>query len=207
MSKEERQQYKADAKIAINYLSSIFNSYKENKRRETVLIGGFRQITEVSKFTEFKARFEKAGKLNIYNQLNSKLAMVESWKAGAEWYQYNCIYLCVSKWKAENYARNAFAGGEFGSMAYWLIKGTDFLQLPEYNPPANIKSIIDKIRAFGDSKPQPVVITINNINREDLLLENGMNVPWDVYDNMPDGDFSFRYLKDITLDLSNAEYL
>ena len=211
MPKESRLQYLNEVNKAIDYLWTIYKpSYFTMIKYDIHLPDGSIGFSYKKEFENYKNLFQEKGLTNLYINIYEKLSMLESRDNGAGLYQYGHLYLCASKDSAIRYAYRSFAGGELGLIAYRLIEGLDVIKFPEWKPSKEICSIIEKIKDFSkDEARDPVVISIENVDVGDLLMEDGRKIDNSLINRMSKRqyDFKFRYLRDVQLDLVHAEHL
>lgn len=165
----------------------------------------------IPEFETYKDLFIEKGSECLYGNLYEKLSMLDCRDKGSGLYQYDSLYLTSSKDKAKHYACRSFAGGELGLIAYRLLEGIEVLNFKKWKPDAQVVLAISNIKDFSlEGKEEPIVITLNNIDSQYLLDEDGRPITIGLERLLRreemSGD-SFRYIQDITLSLENAEYL
>ena len=98
-----------------------------------------------------------------------------------------------------------------GNICYWMIRGMGILRLPEWKPDDETKGEIARILAFAsEEKRDPVVITIENVDSDRLLAENGGSAAifFDLLDKTGHiSDFKFRYKGELDLSAYPMEHL
>ena len=123
---------------------------------------------------------------------------------GNEQYQYGSFYLTNFLGRAASYAIESFAFGESGFNAYYMIKAAEKINFEGWNPPKDVISAIHRIKAFANDIPQPVVFKFIDIDYHLLQHENGKDITEDNKHVFLSCGGSFRYLKDVKLQLSDA---
>ena len=212
MKKEERLEHLNKCNLAIDYLWTFYEPLAKNELVEKEYKGQI-IIVHKQKIEEYKNLLNEKGYENMYANLYEKLNMLYCRNEGAGLYQYGYLYFSTSKQTAKNYARRSYAGGELGLIAYRMIEAADIIQFENYNPSKEVYKAIEDIMSFAqEGKEQPIVITVNDVGIKNLLNEDGQEVKWDlVFDILEsdfiEGNFNFRYNKELELDLSEAEYL
>lgn len=135
-----------------------------------------------------------------YRGIQDTIRCISSMKDGDMRYQYGHLYLTTNGLNAEHYARNSYAGGEFGRHAWCLIN------VLEYFDNNLLKSLrigddIDRVKLFPSSPAEPVVVSfaLKDLNLNYLRYDTGALVDWTK-------DYPFyRYLQPLAFDLSQAE--
>ena len=216
MSKEERTSYFADVDLALDYLWTIWEPLcQKTIIRELRWPNGELKGTFPISFLESrKQQFIDAGKEILYYNLYEKVSMADWTRQGASLYQYGSLYVSMSKDSASDYARRSFAGGERGLIVYRMLEGIDFLGISLGNPNEMMAKAIQRVKSFAEAKqPEPVVVTIGNVDPHDLLSEGGrpadehIKLAHDVQKHGIQAEFSFRYIKDINLSLFPVEHI
>ncbi|MBR5674276.1 MAG: hypothetical protein IKW97_07740 [Muribaculaceae bacterium] len=187
MTDDERKAHKTFCKRAIEYLYPLY----------------------LKTYYDSSTGIFSVNKMELDNEINVDinrecLGRYRKMLRGHQLYQYpdNVVYLATLA-SAESYARKSFAGGEFGYIAYFLIKTAQNVELPGFDPDPEMENAIQHVLEFGEQKKEPVIFrfTINNdIDIEYLRDENGEFLPGA-------NQGSFRYIGPIKLDLAKAEYL
>lgn len=217
MSREERDGYFKDVDVAQSFLWRVLGHYWTTKVRKELRCpdGSVMGYTTTCLLDSHKATFQAAGKEELYNKFLDALMKVESRKNGSELYQYDCLYVTSSKMKAAGFARDAFAGGERGSLVYWLIKGGEFLHPADWTPNQDELNAFERITSFGEeSYREPVIVIIDGVEPAYLLSEIGADastnvemVLKDIKNGHEPAGFSFRYLKELDLRLFQIEHV
>lgn len=206
MSKEERMEYLNKCKKVIDYLWELFQPLWQKEEKEVILPNGVKIIdTSSRKIEHLKSLFINASEQELYNRLLSRLSMVDAWKNGSKWYQYDFLCVTGDKEKAERYAKRSFAGGEFGYIAYDLICGAEFLNLLNNEILDEISIYIDEIKIFSNSQ-EPIVLCIDDLDTEFLYVETS-DKPFREVPSEQIAYLSFKYKKEYTLNLENSYYL
>lgn len=204
MSECERIHYMGLCKFVIDNVFPIFDKLEKDLITIDVVYNG-----QNIKVFKSKLEIEYRDKLDavpyLYSNLLDKLSIIRANRNGDGNYQYGSLYLTSFRPKAEIYAHNATAGGEFGLTAYRLIQAVEIIKPIDFNPSTEVCAAIKTIKAFAGDKTmyKPVVITLKDIDSSDLLRENGNEITGEEALFLQD----FRYSKDIVLSLDNAEYL
>ena len=97
---------------------------------------------------------------------------------GVSLYEHGALFLTSDPGKAENYAKRAFICGETGYSAYWLYRGARWFgyEMPHVEGWDAAVGLVEEACARG---PEPVVVMLTGVGREDLLWENGEKVEED----------------------------
>lgn len=152
---------------------------------------------------------EKIG--DIWNNLReSGMTKYEGAKRNNSLYQYGSLY--VTNWlaRAVSYAKASFICGESGDVAYWLYTGAkrydDFYFVDSERKRAMMKSFEEALKV----KPEPVVIFLENIEKDNIMREDGIDIDWDT---MEEDYFkevihdSFRVVNPKGYDLASMRYV
>lgn len=121
---------------------------------------------------------------------------------------YNYDYFFVANWGsiAENYARRSFAFGEIGLMAYRILDVCLKMGMKKWGP-YPLRDFCKRIIDFAEGEPQPVVFAFDDLDLNCVERANGKKIT----DMRKDFDIncgtSYRYTKEVHLDLSKAIYL
>lgn len=185
MTDDERKAFAKDIDVALSYMWSFFEPYK------------FR-MDELKDILEYDK--DNTLWLKLYDALIHYGAM----EIGNEQYQYGSFYLTNFLGRAASYAMESFAFGESGFNAYYMIKAAEKINFEGWNPPKDVISAIHRIKAFANDIPQPVVFKFIDIDYHLLQHENGKDITEDNKHVFLSCGGSFRYLKDVKLQLSDA---
>lgn len=180
MTKEERQVHKSYCNHAIEYLYPKF--------KEKYYNGLFWKVDITSFDTETAEGIEEA--LNKYCFMSN----------GSDFFQYpdGILYLTSLFGNAKTYAKDSFAGGELGYIAYFMCKAAAGLFF-DLKPDGITANAIEYVLEFGNKKREPVVIPVTGLNLGFLKTENDESI---FITNQ-----NYRYSGPLELDLSNATYL
>lgn len=191
MSQEERIVYKNKCLALAEYLWPNFS--------ECLQLGNF--------YRELKTRVSNDIGLSYWNNLWYAINCFSGYKNNSESYRYDndVIYLTNLKYRAEDYARKAFAGGELGMIAYRFQEMAAYIGIDLSTIPHNLQSALEEMRLIGDSTPKPILFTIQNYDIDKLKFENGKSVP-EIFLSLLDDNSggSFRYYGKIDFDLTHA---
>ena len=191
MSQEERIAYKNKCLILAEYLWPNFS--------ECLQLGDY--------YRELNARVSNDVGLSYWNNFWYAINCFSGYKNNSESYQYDndVIYLTNLKYRAEDYARKAFAGGESGMIAYRFQEMAAYIGFDLSTTPHNLQSALEEVRLMGDSTPKPVLFTIENYDIDKLKFENGKSVSEIILSSLDDNfGGSFRYYGKIDFDLASA---
>ena len=212
MAQDEMKAYLSLVDKAITSMWKVLAPFEEFEMYEFKGPRGDKRFGTRRVIEGYQDQFIKAGKKDLYANFSEKLSMQRLRLNGAELYQYGDLYLAASHESARRYAIRSFAGGELGLLAYRFIEGLDFLNLPEWNPTPEIQDAIMRIMEFGEEgKEDPVIVTLEGIDPEDLVMENGTSAKeeieayYNILGNL--GDLKFRYMKDTDLSQYPIEHL
>ena len=205
MPQEERLLYIDNICKVVDYLWGLYKPlFLEKVNKEISLPDGTKGFYPVPVIESYKTLFQEKGRLNTYINLYQKLGMLDAREHGSGFYQYGGLYLTGVEHVAEDYARSSFAGGELGLIAYRLLEGLDVIDIASFAPNKEMLNHINTIKEFSaEGKEDPVVFALDNLELEYLLMENGDTIR----ENMDLSHAHYRYLKDITFDLSSAKHL
>lgn len=125
-------------------------------------------------------------------------------------YQYGSLYVTNGFDRAARYAKASFICGESGDVAYWLYLGAkrydEFYCVDSEKKRAMITMFEEALKA----NPEPVVIFLENIEKDNIKTENGMDIDWDT---MEEDYFkeviedSFRIVNPEDYDLASMRYI
>ena len=212
MTMDDRADYLSMVDRVITQFWDVYKPYfTEFEQVEFFLPNGDKAYKYKRRIELLKDKFIECGKEVVFHNLYEKLSMLESRYVGAGLFQYGFLYLAATKDSAAGYARRSFAGGELGLIAYRMIEGMDVLQLSEWKPDGSVQDDIARILEFSqEDKSDPIVITIDGIDTNNLLSENGGDPSWffDFYNRfgyVP--DYKFRYKGELNLSGFPAEHL
>ena len=211
MSKDERNDFLDRTDLLVSRLWDVFKPYYDEYVPRKFVRNGKVIETYMRAIEQYKGRFEELGKVNVYYNMMEKLSMLEARYNGSNLFQYKSLYLAATEGTAQSYALRSFAGGELGLIAYRLLEAMDVLQFPEWKPDKETISSIIRLREFSaEENKDPVVITIEGIDSDNLLLENGGDAAifldfLNKFDIVP--DYKFKYLGDLDLSSFPMEHL
>ena len=212
MKKDERNDFLSMVDRIISKLWEIYEPYySEFDQEKFSLPNGDKAYKYKRRIELLKDRFMNCGKEVVFYNLFEKLSMLDSRYNMSGLFQYGCLYLASTKETATNYARRSFAGGELGLIAYRLIEGMDILCLPEWNPDSETQKDLARFLDFcEEEKADPVIITIEGIDSDYLLSEDGGNATW-FFDFLNHfgypPDYKFRYKGELCLSGFPIEHL
>ena len=207
MKEKERKQYINGCNIVINYLFKFYKPLLEHEMVKTQIGGITCKVLKQKIEVLYKNIFIENNKLDLYYRIYEKSRYVDWYFNGSQKYQYSSFYVTGDKDKAKGFAYRAYAGGEFGMNAYYLIQGLELISFPDFNPSQEVEKAIESILDFAmEGKEEPVVFELNDLNLDMLLNEDGtkidINTPYYYFE-----DSSFRYTGNINLELDRAEFL
>ena len=197
MSRDERRDFLSKIDLIISRLWEVYKPYYTEYVPRKIVRHGEEINTYMRSIEQYKGQFEKLGKQIVYSNMFEKLSMLEARYNGSGFYQYGSLYLAAVERSAKDYARRSFAGGELGLIAYRLIEAMDVLQFPEWEPDVEIQELIKQFMDFADEgKSDPVVITIDGIDSDNLLTEKGEDISWELdflekFGYLPDAKFRY----------------
>jgi len=124
----------------------------------------------------------------------------------SEEYEYGSLYLTSWMFSAIDYAKKAYAGGEFAFAAYALAKAAKAKGLQEWynNEQLNMEQFVDSLIAVAEAKPDPVIYKITDINPSFLRTEQNESIERYIRNGKLTVT-EFRYTAPLTL--SNYEYI
>ena len=187
MSEAERQKYKEACTTAIRYLWTLYQPYHEKDMMLRCFMPALGYDDDHKLYLDL---------MSAMNCLGGKLR-------GNEFYQYDAFYLTRLRWRAENFAHKAFAGGEYGTTAYRLYKAAKVIDFKNWNPDNVVADALKQIVGMAEEKPQPVLFRFDNLNPDYLMTEHAMPYTEDLYDAVP----NVRYTGKIVLNINEAEWL
>ena len=212
MTTDERSDYLSMVDRVIARFWDVYQPYfTEFEQVEFFLPNGDKAYKYKRRIELLKDKFIECGKDVVFHNLYEKLSMLETRYVGAGLFQYGFLYLAATKDSAAGYARRSFAGGELGLIAYRMIEGMDVLQLSEWKPDGSVQDDIARILEFSqEDKSDPIVITLDGIDSNNLLSENGGDPSsfFDFYNRfgyVP--DYKFRYIGELNLSAFPTEHL
>ena len=212
MTKDEREQYKNDCNIVVDYLFPLFKPLMTWEKVETILNGEKIYYYEIPLKLRYQNLLNEKGGQGMYFNLSEKLMMIDARNNGSELYQYNDLYFCSSKLSATNYARSSFAGGETGLNAYRLIQGAEIIGFENMYADPNVKRAAERIKEFAkEGNERPVIITIEDIDPAFLFFEDGRPLDKDDIEDLIERGricrFNLRYTKYVELKTGKIEFL
>lgn len=206
MSKEERMEYLTVVDHVASSLWKVYEPYYHKFVPYTVIRNGEEKHTYKKAFESYIDILNSRGYPDMYSNLTLALSRMDSRNQGEGLYQYGALYLAGTNYSAEKYAHSSFAGGERGLNAYRLIEGMNILQFPEWEPDSCLQMEIDRIMDFASfEKADPVVITLEGIDTDNLISEDGtpasayLQIYYDALEKGRPTDFKFRYNGDLDL--------
>ncbi len=211
MTKDERSDFLSKTDLIISRLWAVYKPYYTEYVPRRIVRHGEVINTFMRSIEQYKDNFEKIGKLNVYYNLTEKLSMLEARYNDSGFFQYGDLYLAAVEDTAKSYASRSFAGGELGLIAYRLIEAMDVLQFPEWKPDAETQGLFDEFMDFAaEGKEDPVVITIDGIDSDNLLTETGGDISSALgflhkFGYLP--DYKFRYNGELNLSIYPMEHL
>lgn len=183
MSLEEHKEYFKAINIVLDFLWKIFEKELNCD-----------PFTE-SLYQSYNVKFDDIG----HHLINAAI-IARGFKKNNKLFEYGSIYVTRSLVKASGFARDAFAGGERGYAAYYLIKAFETLNLSEkFNPDCDVCKAISKIQKFAESeKAQPVIVSFEITSTDCLKEEDGkaLKENFEYISKAEDGNF--RINKDIS---------
>ena len=152
---------------------------------------------------------EKLG--DIWNDLrNYGMTKYEGAKRDNTLYQYGSLYVTNSLDRAARYARASFICGESGDVAYWLYLGAkryyDFSCVDSEKKRAMISAFEEALKV----NPEPVVLFLENIEKNNIKHENGNDIDWEeMEEDFVRGSIitSFRIVNPEDYDLASMRYV
>jgi len=118
-------------------------------------------------------------------------------------YQYDSFYVTGIYNRACDFAKKATHFGEIGDTAYTLWNGANLLGYKIDN--SIIENDLEILNRIWQMSSCPILIIFDNMDREQLLFENGNEIDLTVSDDFFEGG-NFRLKRDFTL-LSNYKIL
>lgn len=188
MSESERQDYKVLCSLAIDYLWTFFEPYNAS------LWG----------MEEMKKMLAPSADPSLFANVMDKISVVGGMKNGNPSYQYNHFYLTNMRDRACNYARRAFAGGEYGLIVHRLNTAACIINFRDWSPSEDVMEAIATVERFANDKPKPVIFEFKDLDPQYLEMEDGR--PIDL-DDLFDVGVSLRYSKSIELNIERAEFI
>lgn len=194
--------YIKDCNMVIDCLWPVFKPYWESEDVSTVINGQVRVINQfkIEKYKDVLNRHSEG----LYIFLSNRMITLEAREKGNELYQYGALYLTTDRYKAKRYAMNAFGGGEIGTTSYCLIQAAEALGWDVWKNNSKLANAIKNIKSFAETKPEPVIIPVTDIDFEHLCSQDGSKIYCIDEDTMPQ---DLRYTKEYRISLDNAEWL
>ena len=186
LTDEERKIYKDACFIVIKLLYDYYKPYLYDNQK-------------LLSYDQKKQNPELAD--NIGRAMSNLLAILNHCE---EW-EYRDFYLTTNKMLARKYANEAFAGGEIGFTAYYLIRGLELIDL-DFSKSEKLNFLIKSIIIFAEAKAQPAIFSFDDLSPEYLRGESGESLK----SCIKNGQLlvsEFRYVQPITLDPSKAELI
>jgi hypothetical protein len=174
MSQEERSELRTACGIVIDYLLPV---YEENEFEKRTSQENQRDLQEL-----YAKVVDRRGKAALRKSKNSL-------------YSYDNVYLTFDPLKANIYAEDASVCGELGSIAYWLLRGAEKLGYELPMPSTSQKSALEKVRAAGMRKPDPILLCYMGIPKDRLQTEQGNPVDWEKIIDLFLKDFQYGVVR------------
>lgn len=182
MSDNERMEYLDDCSRSIDYLWPFYEPiYKKD-----LTIG------------VLKERLISDEDISVWYNLCNALTCNNARLNGNQSYQYGDFYLTTEEWKAENYARRAFAGGEKGLIAYRMYDAAQRIKFDNWYPSTEVARAFKRIKDFAECKEEPIVLAFNNLDIKYMSDAKGRPIMVGVFQDL-------RYTKPIDLNLYEAK--
>ena len=191
MSQQRRIDYKNKCLALAEYLWPKFS--------ECLQLGDFYQV--------LKTRLSNAVGRSNWDCYWYAINCFSGYMNNSESYRYDndIIYFTNLNYRAEDYSRKAFAGGESGMIAYLIQEMATYIGIDLRTIPHNLLSALEEVRLIGDSTPKPVLFKIENYDIDKLKFENGKSIPEDILSSLDENlGGSFRYYGKIDFDLVSA---
>lgn len=162
----------------------------------------------LSVFSPSKYKAKRLSEIGEYwTHVINAFQKYDSRKNGSKLYEYGSLYLTGDKGKAKWYARGAYVLGEQGKTAYWLYTAASRIwDLKACDP-----YMSRRFERFEEliAKPRiPVILTFNDIPKNDLLSEKGEEIDWKTLGYLLT-DLNYRLKNDSTTTIFDGkiEYL
>jgi len=157
----------------------------------------------------FKKPLDYESNPTPFLNLQNALTLCDGILGDSPLYNYDHFSITNSRERAKNYAYRSFAFGEIGLMAYRMLDVCLQMGLTKWGP-YPLKEFCKELLDFAEAEPEPVVFEFDDLDINDIENENGEKVSSEMVKRLQDGDSfqaSFRYNKDVELNLDNAIYL
>lgn len=209
MTDAERKDYIADCNLVIDYLFSFFEPLYHEEIKETIINGQKVYVHEYI-LKRYKDILTEKGDAYLYANLLEKISMIDLSEKGCGLYQYGDLYVTDLKFKAMEYSRSSYAGGETGLCAYRMIQGAEIIEFENMKPDDKVQKAIDRIKDFAKVGSEcPAIVTIENCDIENLLREDGKplnNLDLEILNSSIHG-VSYIYTKPLDLNQCKVELL
>ena len=189
LSDEDRKKFNKACVKSIAALRDFYRPYLHQKNNEK---------------NEVLTKEQEEQNPGLSNYIYKALSNLRMMNLSEEW-EYGDFYLTSSKMLACLYANQAFAGGEIGFTAYFLIRGAE-LNGVDLSKQLDLNEI-DFIKAVAEGEPQPVIFVVDNLSPEYLRTLTGGCIQRNIRDGKIIGENEFRYIRPVTLDPSKAEII
>lgn len=186
MSSEEITKLKERCTEALHYMWSLYKPFS------------------TSYYEPLKKYLDCEKDPDFYFKLVDKLNCCSAMHRGKEEYQYEYLYLTNSKDRAKGYARRAYAFGEIGEVTYIMYLAAKKIKFKDWNPTDEILNTLEFIKDFAEGQSEPVVLKFDNLDPLYFETDHGKPISRSYLEFSEGSMFSFRYIKPIKLDLSNA---
>lgn len=182
MTDQERQKFTKEIHEALSFMWSYFEPY-------------------LNRFDDLKNYYQDE---TSWKNLCDALTRYNSMRHGNTLYQYGFFYLCNFKQRAAEYALRSFAFGELGLNAIHILCGAERIKFKNWFPSYEMEQIFTNIHKFAEEASQPIIFAFDNIDVNYLYDETGEKLTKENLDTFLTSSGSFRYTKDVKLELSNS---
>lgn len=192
MSKEEIESFRKDILIVLDYVWPFFEPYS-SEHQHMEYNPKIREHVPVQDAEYLRGPLEYDKDSTLYTNIVFGIAINRNRLNGSKQWQYEGLYMSYSEWLAWNYARRAVCFGELGMIAYTFLKGAEKIRFRDWNPEGNVCRAIERVKKFGDEKPEPVVVVLEDLDMDHIRGEGG--------EPLKEGYFSrvFLYTGEISL--------
>lgn len=197
LSQHERYAYKDACLSAVKHLWQFFEPYSHLEDPKCV-----------DNLETLKSSLPQELFPNLFANLCDKITLYKAYLNGNPKYQYDkdVTYLCSSQLGAQNYSYRAFAGGEFGLIAFRMLEACKAMGIKYDNAGSYTVKSIRKVENFALTTPQPAIIPITDYKIDLLSLEDDKSISKDMFELLSEEGVSvpLKYCGDLKLDLSKA---
>jgi len=190
MSQNEVKAFKKSIQKSLDYLWQFYKPYSLDNYHNEYSDKGKRYIM-VREIEKLKTILND----DLYHSVYGAVSLNELRLNGRKQWQYDGLYLTNWDWQAWGYAKRASSFGELGLVAQILITGARKIQFNGWEPDSDTERAMNRIVAFSEGKPEPVVVILDNLDLKHIKDEGG--------EDLKEGSMSRVFMYDSEINLSD----